>query len=396
MADPSAVASSFMHHAAPDGISLVEANRGLYDGENETGSHSSAELAKLLHLPVVLVIPAVKVTRTAAAVALGLKVMDPQVQIAGVILNRIANARQERIIRAAMENDAGLTVLGAIPKIDGEIFAGRHLGLVTPEEHMQSRKAIDSAAQIIAKYLDLEKLKQISVSAAPMEKQSEDQLYIKPNASKIRVGYFQSPAFTFYYPDNMEALEHFGATLLPIDPLKDSALPELDALYIGGGFPETHAALLSANAGFMASVLQAANLGLPIWAECGGLIFLCRSVQWKGRSYPMAGVFSVDIALEKKPAGHGYEEIEVDVPNPFIKTGALLRGHEFHYSKLTTTDLPQTAFKIRRGAGLGNGRDGLIFKRTIAAYLHVHALGTPEWASGLLAAAKDFSSVKSA
>ncbi len=387
MAHPSAVLHSFLHYAASDGISLVEGARGLYDGENASGSHSSAELAKLLKMPVLLIIPAVKVTRTAAAIALGLKMMDAQVQIAGVILNRVANSRQEEILRASVENCAGLPVLGAIPKIEGEPLTSRHLGLVTPEEHLQSNKAIDSAAQIIANYTDLDRLKQISEAAPPLDRKTEDNVADQPDASGLRIGYFQSPAFTFYYPENLEAIDRRGAVRVPIDPLKDRELPELDALYIGGGFPETHAALLSANSGFMASVARAAHSGLPIWAECGGLIFLCRSVQWNGVRYPMAGIFPADVLLDRKPVGHGYEEIQVDAPNPFIKAGAVLRGHEFHYSRLETTALIETAFKVTRGAGLGNGRDGLIFNQTLASYLHIHALGTAEWATGLLAAA---------
>jgi cobyrinic acid a,c-diamide synthase len=392
MMNSSAVLDSFLRHAAPDGISLVEANRGFYDGENEAGNHSSAELSKLLQLPVVLIIPAVKVTRTAAAVALGLKLMDPQVQIAGVILNRVANARQETIIRAAIENDAGLPVLGVIPRVDGELFSSRHIGLVTPEENLQSSKSVDLAAQIIEKYTDLERMKAISESATPMDKKNVIPISVHPDACGLRIGFFKSPAFTFYYPENLEAIDRCGAAPIPIDPLKDPALPEIDGLYIGGGFPETHAALLSANAGFRSSVLQAANLGLPIWAECGGLIFLCRSVQWKGNCYPMAGVFPADVVMENRPVGHGYEEIEVTASNPFIGTGTVLRGHEFHYSRLEAIAPLKTAFKVTRGVGLGNGRDGLIFQRTLASYLHIHALGSPEWASGLLTAARFFKS----
>jgi cobyrinic acid a,c-diamide synthase len=390
MIDPQAVLRSFINHASPDGISLVEGNRGLYDGEGAKGVHSSAELSKLLKTPVILIIPAVKVTRTAAALALGLKIMDPQVEIAGIILNRIANARQERVIRESIENQAGLPVFGAIPRIDGDLISSRHLGLVTPEEHLQSRNVIDSAARIIAESVDLNRLKQIAESAAPLEKQIDLLVPEQPAANDLKIGYFQCSAFTFYYPENLEALGGRGAQLIAIDPLSDQELPELDALYIGGGFPETHAALLSANAGFLASVARAAEKGLPIWAECGGLIFLCRSVYWNGNRYPMAGVFPADITLDRKPAGHGYEEVVVDHPNAFIETGAVLRGHEFHYSRLENPDSLETIFKVTRGTGLGNGRDGLTYKQTLASYLHVHALGAAEWATGLLSAAGSY------
>jgi cobyrinic acid a,c-diamide synthase len=165
----------------------------------------------------------------------------------------------------------------------------------------------------------------------------------------------------------------------------------MDALYIGGGFPETHAAMLAANDSFLSAVAQAAQRGLPIWAECGGLMFLSRSVCWEGTRYPMAGVFPIDIVLDRKPAGHGYEEVIVDHPNPFLKTGSVLRGHEFHYSKLDSPGPLQTIFRVKRGTGLGGGRDGLIFNRTVASYLHLHALATPEWAASLVSTAAEYS-----
>jgi cobyrinic acid a,c-diamide synthase len=380
-----AVRCSFAHHSVPDGINLVEGNRGLHDGEG--GAHSSAELSKLLRIPVVLIIPAVKTTRTAAAIALGLKMLDRQVEIAGVILNRVANSRQEKVIREAVEEFAGVPVLGAISRIEEEPLPNRHLGLVTPEEHLQSRRVIGSAARIVSQSVDMNRLRQIAEDAAPLEIPAEPSLPDQSGFRGVKIGFFQSPAFTFYYPENLEAIEKPGASLIPIDPLNNRELPELDALYIGGGFPETHAALLSANAGFLASVAGASKNGLPIWAECGGLIFLCRSVVWNEVRYPMAGVFPADVVLDRRPAGHGYEEVIVNQPNPFIKAGTVLRGHEFHYSRLEKTEPVETAFGVRRGTGLGGGRDGLIYKQTIASYMHIHALGTPEWAPGLLSAA---------
>ncbi len=390
MTGEDAVLYSFGRHAIREGINLIEGNRGLYDGEGAAGAHSSAELSKLLQTPVILVVPAVKATRTVAAIVLGLKAMDPQVEIAGIILNRTANARQEGVIRAAVRDCVGLPVLGAVPRIDQETLSSRHLGLVTPEEHSHSQKAVAAAARILAESVDLAAIKRIAESAPPLEIPRKAAVEGAPCAGDLKIGHFRSPAFTFYYPENLEAIDARGARRIPVDPLKDRALPELDALYIGGGFPETHAALLSANGSFLASVRQAAENGLPIWAECGGLIFLCRSLRWEGRVYPMAGVFRADIALERRPAGHGYEEVLADRPNPFIATGAVLRGHEFHYSRLERADEFKTVFQVKRGTGLGNGRDGLIYKQTVASYLHLHALGAIEWADGLISAARRY------
>jgi cobyrinic acid a,c-diamide synthase len=392
MMNPQVVLDSFMRNAVREGINLVEANRGLYDGEDSSGTHSSAELSKLLQIPVILIVPTVKITRTAAALVLGMQMMDRKVEIAGVILNRVATARQEKVVRAAVESSTGLPVLGAIPRLERELLSHRHLGLVTPEEHLQSREAIASAADVIAKSVDLFRLESIAQKAVPLESNDLSlNLKIQP-ATGLRIGYFRSPAFTFYYPENLEAIVRHGATPAPVDPLKDEVLPDIHALYIGGGFPETHAASLSANASFRNSVAQAAQGGLPIWAECGGLIFLCRSVDWKGVRHPMTGVFPEDIVLNQTPAGHGYEEVVVDQPNPFLKTGAILRGHEFHYSSPaseSSLNMP-TIFQVQRGTGLGNKRDGLIYNNVVASYLHLHALGSTEWIAGLLAAAKNF------
>jgi cobyrinic acid a,c-diamide synthase len=383
---------SFMQNASRDGISIVEANRGLYDGEDSSGSHSSAELSKLLKIPVVLIIPAVKVTRTVAAIALGLQLMDREVEIAGIIINRLATARQEAVIRASVENCTGLPVIGAIRRVSGELLSSRHLGLVTPEEHRQSRAVIASAARIVSDSVDLLRLRSIADSSVPLDFQIPSLQAAPSPVPGLRIGFFQSPAFTFYYPENLEALDRHGALKVPVDPMNDATLPDLDALYIGGGFPETHAASLSSNISFRASVAQAAQGGLPIWAECGGLIFLCRFLHWQDNRYPMAGVFQADIALDKMPAGHGYEEVIVDRPNPFMATGTILRGHEFHYSRLEppNSTVANTIFRVRRGTGLGSERDGLICGNVVASYLHLHDLGSAEWVTGLLRAAATF------
>jgi cobyrinic acid a,c-diamide synthase len=393
MMNSQVVLRSFLGNSSSDGINLIEGNRGLHDGEDAAGTCSSAELSKLLKTPVVLVLPVVKITRTAAALALGLRMLDPEVEFAGVILNRVATARQESVIRTSVEKYAGLPVLGAVPRLPEGLLSSRHLGLVTPEEHSRSREVIDSAADIISRSVDLHRLQTIAGNAVQLESEYQDSHVNGESVGtgRLKIGFFQSPAFTFYYPENLEAIDRAGAVRVAVDPLRNETLPDLDALYIGGGFPETHASMLSANTGFLAAVAEAAQKGLPIWAECGGLIFLSRSVHWEGKRYPMAGVFPADIVLDRRPAGHGYEEVAVDQPNPFFRTGSVLRGHEFHYSRLDSLAPLNTILRVNRGTGTGGGRDGLIFNRTVASYLHLHALATPEWAPSLLAAAADYS-----
>lgn len=388
------VLGSFIANAVGVGINLIEGNRGLHDGEDVRGTHSSAEIAKLLGSPVALVVPALKMTRTAAAIALGMKLLDPALNIAGVLLNRIANARQESVMRAAVESETGLPVLGAIPRTDEDLLPGRHMGLVTPQEHAKAKRAVNAAADLIRRSVDSERLRAIAESAAvnPMASPHGDGRRSIPctDAHGLRIGCFKSPAFTFYYPENLEAIEQSGATLVAVDPLKDAELPSVDALYIGGGFPEMHAARLASNASFRISVAASARQGLPIWAECGGLMFLAQAIHWKGSRYPMASFLPVEVALGDKPAGHGYEEVVVDRPNSFVKPGTPLRGHEFHYSQVVSVEQIETAFKVRRGVGLGNGRDGILMNRVLASYLHVHSLASPDWINWLTKAASEY------
>ncbi len=398
MMGPEGVLGSFAANAINGGVHLIEGNRGLYDGEDAHGTHSSARLAKLLGAPVILVLPANKMTRTVAAIALGMKLMDPELNFAGVLLNRVATARQETIMRAAVEAETGLPVLGAIPRAEGELLPGRHLGLVTPQEHARAAQSVTAAADLISRSVDLSSLRAIAEAAAlnpvtPTAGKSSQ--FIAPaDGHGLRIGYFRSPAFTFYYPENLEAIKRTGAVLVDVDPLNDDKLPAIDALYIGGGFPETHAAQLAGNGSFRVSVADSAQRGMPIWAECGGLIFLARSIQWKDSNYPMASFLPVDIALGEKPAGHGYEEVVVDRPNSFIKPGTLLRGHEFHYSQIIGAEHIETAFWVRRGVGLGNGRDGMVMNRVLASYMHVHSLASPEWGNWLVVAARRYNREK--
>jgi cobyrinic acid a,c-diamide synthase len=247
MMDSKAVLESFVRNGSENGINLVEANRGLYDGEDSAGTHSSAELSKLLKMPVILIVPATKVTRTVAAIVLGLQTLDSDVLIGGVILNRVATSRQESIIRASVESCTALPVLGAIPRVSGELLSSRHLGLITPEEHAHNLEAIASAAAIVSNSVDLQKMISIAKAAEPLQLTDPSPGTKLQSGAGLRIGYFRSPAFTFYYPENLEIIDRCGAVKVPIDPLNDKTLPELDALYIGGGFPETHASTLSSN-----------------------------------------------------------------------------------------------------------------------------------------------------
>ncbi len=205
----------------------------------------------------------------------------------------------------------------------------------------------------------------------------------------MTIGYFADEAFSFYYPENLEALEARGAELVSLSALEAEELPELDALYVGGGFPETHARALARNRALLGSVRSAAEGGLPIYAECGGLMYLAESIHWQGQDHPMAGVLPLRLQVEGRPQGHGYAEVEVDADNPFFEIGTVLRGHEFHYSRVVGGgDAIRTAFAVHRGTGSVGGRDGIVQGNVLASYLHLHARGAPQWADGLMARAR--------
>jgi cobyrinic acid a,c-diamide synthase len=401
----SRILQSFYSHCTTDGISVIEGNRGLYDGIDIQGSTSTAELAKLLKSPVALCIDCTKSTRTMAAAVLGCMTFDPEVDIKGVILNRVAGSRHENVLRKNIEQYCHIPVLGAIPKLDWEKFPERHLGLVPTPEHACAMDAVDDAARIAARYLDLDALAEISFSAqalpvpdAPLEKirhkghiqdstpaDAKSCLYAG-RYPKPKIGIIRDSAFQFYYPENIEALEAQGAETIVISPFSSDTIPPVDAIYIGGGFPETHARELSSNLTFRKQLKDLAHGGLPIYAECGGLMYLGEELVLEGTSYPMADVLPVVFGFSKKPQGHGYTVVKVAHKNPYFDIGTEIKGHEFHYSKVlkwrgTDNDL---AFTMKRGTGFLNKRDGVCYKNVLATYTHIHALGTPSWAGALV------------
>lgn len=383
--------SSFSHHALPQSISLIEGNRGLYDGLNPEGEHSTAELAKLLGAPVIMVVDCDKVTRTTAAMIVGCRFFDPGADIRGVILNRVGGSRHANIVRRSIELNCGIPVLGVVPRMAEALFSERHLGLIPPQEQDMVRSILERLGDIAAECLDLEKIVETAGSAPEWEHeapQSEG-----PRDAGVTIGVVRDTAFQFYYPENIQALADQGARVLEISALADRALPKIDALYIGGGFPETQAERLSANESFRRSVREAARSGLPIYAECGGFMYLGEKLVWGEKEYPMAGALPVVFGMEKRPQGHGYTELDVAGENPFFATGTRIRGHEFHYSRVLSWDIgpERLVFKLKRGTGTGNKKDGVCFGNILAGYTHLHALGTPQWAAGMVRAARNYS-----
>ena len=391
-----AIAEMFYRHSEGADYAIIEGNRGLYDGVNPEGGFSTAELALQLDLPVLLVVNCSKTTRTVAAMVLGCRELDKRLRLAGVILNQIATPRHERIIRQAVETYTGIPVVGVIPRLKEDIFPMRHLGVTPQQEYgaANTEVAVNRLAALAEEHFDLNRIIKLmqpltnssSLESAPV------------TDSRVTIGILRDAAFQFYYQENLDALSRGGAELVMINALTADQLPEeLDALYIGGGFPETSAGQLAANVSFRNSVKERAEQGLPIYAECGGLIFLGSSIILKGVEYPLAGVFPVTFGISEKPQAHGYSIFTADRKNPFYPVGTRIKGHEFRYS--TIDQWPgspdELCLAIERGTGFQGKRDGLRKKNVLALYTHVLASGMPQWAEGILRAAAQYKQQRS-
>jgi len=384
---PAVIGATLQRAARAADVAIVEGKRGLFDGADARGTHSSAQLAKAIGAPVVLVVNAAKVTRSVSALVLGCRALDPTLFIAGVILNRIGTGRQERLIRRALAADAGVPVLGAIPRLEGDLLPSRHLGLVCAAEHPDREPALDAVADAVSSHVDLDAVLGAAAGAPPMPVAAVPEP-ARAERGGVRVGVLRDAAFSFYYPENLEALEAAGARLVFVSPIADRSLPSVDALYAGGGFPEEHAEALAANGSLRADLAEALDGGLPTWAECGGLMYLARALVRDGVAHPMVGALPIVVEHTARPQGHGYMAATVDRPNPFFPMGTPLLGHEFHYSRVVASHGVETALAVERGAGLGRGRDGVRNGNVVATYMHLHALGTPGWAEALVAAAR--------
>jgi CobQ-like glutamine amidotransferase family enzyme len=263
--------------------------------------------------------------------------------------------------------------------------------LVTAIEHPDTEAAIERLGDAIERHVDVSALLDAARKASrPLARTVPERRADGAQSSAVvRIGVLRDRAFSFYYPENLTALEDAGAEIVTLSPIDDDELPDIDALYAGGGFPEVYARELSENYGFRGHLAARIAEGLPVWAECGGITYLAEALTHAGRSYPMVGALPVAVEHTERPRGHGYVEARVDAANPFFDEGTELRGHEFHYSHVTTdVTTVNTILDVQRGVGLGGKRDGLINGSVVATYTHLHALGTPHWAERVVQAAR--------
>ncbi|HFC98292.1 MAG TPA: cobyrinate a,c-diamide synthase [Thermosulfurimonas dismutans] len=383
---PEQILKVFRRGIAGADVAVVEGNRGLFDGVDLEGSCSTARLARLLRAPVILLLDCTKVTRSLAALVRGFQAFEEGVEIRGVILNRVARPRHENIITRSIEHYTGVRVLGSLPRIRFP-FPERHLGLVPWQEYQATEEFLEVLEGVFLEHLDSDPLIEIA-RQAPEIKLPEEERDLPSILSGVRIGVIRDRAFQFYYPENLEILEALGAKLIFLDALRDPRLPSLEALYIGGGFPETQAEALGENRSFLQDVREAGEGGLPIYAECGGLIYLGQTVSWKGRTYPLCGLLPLDFEIKPHPVGHGYTVVRVKEENPFYPAGTVLQGHEFHYSlpRLREGRELRLVLEVERGFGFDGKRDGAVYKRVFGTYTHLHAASTFLWVEGMLRA----------
>jgi cobyrinic acid a,c-diamide synthase len=409
-------------------ISLIEGNKGLYDGLDLDGSNSNAALARLLKTPVVLVIDARGMTRGIAPLILGYQAFDRDIHIAGVILNQLGGSRHEAKLRAVIEHYTDVAVLGAVHYDENLTIVERHLGLVPSNEASTASVRIDMIATTVAQQVDMDKLLAIAHQAPPLapgmltptspppspsatapgvalgpcsRQDSTSAIHgVVPPASMqssfplpqtgegnlVRLGIAQDAAFAFYYPGDLEALRQAGAELVPINTLTDAHLPEIDGLFIGGGFPEVHMQKLEANRTLRGDIHRVIETGLPVYAECGGLMYLSRTLAWQGKRCEMVGAVPADTVMHAKPQGRGYVRLRETGqglwPLPAPDGPVEVRAHEFHYSSLENIAPDLTyAYEVLRGSGIDGRHDGIVYKNLLACYTHMRDLEGNHWAA---------------
>ena len=485
------VLDTFQRHAQNADICIVEGNKGLYDGLALDGSNSNAALAKMLDLPVVLVLDARGMTRGIAPLILGYQAFDRDINIVGVILNNLGGSRHEGKLRAVIEHYTDVPVIGAVHNDERLQIKERHLGLMPSNESAEAANFIHDIGEVIAQQVDLDKLLAVTsktklntpplpchregeaVVVEPLKRQqprtmeragerveTSDPLQTSTPSltlplqgggdKRIRIGIARDQAFGFYYADDLDALQAAGAELVSFDTLHDAHLPDVDALYIGGGFPEMFAQELAANSSLRNEIKSAIEADMPVYAECGGLMYLSRSLTFHGQRHDMVGVIPGDVVMHDKPIGRGYvhlaENSEHPWPRPPLpspprgggaggeeaiekfpspqssdettshstkpaggqvagypasgrggerKNQPLIFAHEFHYSSLE--NLPadsRYAYRVTRGHGIDGQHDGLIYKNLLASYTHLRTIGSCYWASRFVAFARSVKQYK--
>lgn len=368
----------FHHHAGMTSLAVVEGVMGLfdgYDGRSEAGS--TAQMAKWLGLPVLLMVDARSMARSAAALVHGFATFDPDLTLAGVVFNRVGSPTHLDYLRQALEQAGEVRCFGGLPREAELALPERHLGLVTTEDNPLGTDYLTRLADLLESHLDLDGL----LAALPPVARGKISVPSSLPAD-VRLGVARDRAFCFYYPENLEWLARFGAEIVPFSPLEDRDLPEVHGLYLGGGYPELFARQLSANQAMLRAIRERALAGLPIYAECGGLMYLCREISdLEGQKHTMAGVFPFSVRMLPRLQALGYREVTLTSDGLLGRAGTQARGHEFHYSEIISepADLPRL-YQLTARRGGKSRREGYIVNQVLASYVHLHFGSNPELA----------------
>ena len=378
----------FTRAAVDADISIIEGMMGLFDGSspvNEIGS--TAELAKQLDAPVLLVIDGSAMARSAAAMVSGYAKFDPELRVKGVLFNRVSSEGHYQLLKDAVEQETDVVAVGYLRPDQAVTISDRHLGLVTAMEQ-ETGTLYDLLSKAATETIDLDRVEALACLCRELPA-SSPQPMTRSHSRKIRIGVAQDHAFCFYYPDNLELLEAEGAELVKFSPLNDQVLPDVDMLYFGGGYPELHGEVLARNVTMRTAVRKFAERGGTIYAECGGMMYLTEAIRdFEGRTHEMVGLFPAEAVMRKSGLTLGYRTVELSQGCILGATGSIARGHEFHYSTLVPRGSLNYACVLRDARGESRGSDGLVVGNALALYTHVHFASQPQMAGALVTAAR--------
>ena len=382
---------SFVRSTEDAEFAVVEGVMGLFDGyDGRTEAGSTAQMAKWLGIPVILLVDAASMARSAAAVVMGFEHFDPELSYAGVVFNNLGSDRHRRYLEEALAENVKMPILGGIVRNDDISIPERHLGLVTPEDHPLTRKMTDELADVIEKSIDLDRLLG-DLPVVDVFRPSEAKA--KQPGQKVRIAVARDNAFCFYYQDNLDLLEQNGAEIVCFSPLTDGDLPQnVDGLYLGGGYPELYAEKLSQNSGLRNRIKDESRNGMPIYGECGGFMYLCQElIDQHNNTYPLAGCFPFATKMFMRLKALGYREITLTRDTVVGKRNSVIRGHEFHYSELTRLEPGfQTAYRISDRSGMDKPPDGYQVNRTLGSYNHLHFGSQPAAARRFVESCREY------
>lgn len=395
MGSPAQVRQLFIRRAAGSDLAVVEGVMGLYDGVRGRGeAGSTAQVAKIIQAPVVLIFPAKGLARSAIALISGYRSFDPRVQIGGVIANGVGSDRHREFLREVVEGELSLPLLGALSHRQEIVMPQRHLGLLPAVENKELNRTLEQLARVAEEQLDIDKIIDLA-QKAPLLEDGPGLPCTRP-VPRVRLAVARDEAFNFYYDDSLDYLTESGAAIVPFSPLRDAQLPpDIDGIYIGGGFPEQFLPELAANQLIKQQIIAAHQSGMPIYAECGGLMYLCQGIcSLSGEEFPGVGLVPARVKMERKLAALGYVRARLVKPTLLGEPGLELRGHEFHWSTISALSPADAAYQLSGGRGTEERPEGYAKANLLASYVHLHFRYNPTAAGNFLAQCTRYGQVR--